>query len=241
MRARSWPSLPAAASPSPAATRCCGLRRANRRSRCLPDALDRDPWPLNCPNGTLDLRTGELRPHRREDYLTKLCRWNTTRTPSARLGWRPWTVASGATVSLSTSYSASPATVCTGDVIEQVMCIWHGVGANGKSTILNGCLEMLGGDYAMKASGDLLMVKRGEEHPTGLTDLAGRRLVAAIETAEGHRLAETLVKELVGGDPIRATADEGKLLAVQPDAQGHLGVQPSAGGAGARTWLSGVG
>ena len=29
------------------------------------------PWLFNCKNGTLDLRTGELRPHRREDYLTK--------------------------------------------------------------------------------------------------------------------------------------------------------------------------
>ncbi len=92
----------------------------------------------------------------------------------------------------------------TGDVSEQVLCIWHGVGANGKSTILNALLELLGPDYTMKAGGDLLMVKRAEEHPTGLTDLAGRRLVAAIETTEGHRLAETLVKELVGGDPIRA-------------------------------------
>src|SRR5262245_41838651 len=38
-----------------------------------PEDLDADPWLLNCDNGTLDLRTGELRPHRREDLLTKLC------------------------------------------------------------------------------------------------------------------------------------------------------------------------
>lgn len=36
-------------------------------------SLDTDPWLLNCPNGTLDLRTGELRPHSRGDYVTKLC------------------------------------------------------------------------------------------------------------------------------------------------------------------------
>ena len=34
--------------------------------------LDRDPWLLNVENGTLDLRTGTLRPHRREDLLTRL-------------------------------------------------------------------------------------------------------------------------------------------------------------------------
>src|SRR5262249_37658379 len=35
-------------------------------------ALDNDPWLLNVRNGTLDLSTGELRPHRREDLITKL-------------------------------------------------------------------------------------------------------------------------------------------------------------------------
>jgi putative DNA primase/helicase len=38
----------------------------------LPGELDTDPWLLNCLNGTLDLRSGELRPHRREDLLTSL-------------------------------------------------------------------------------------------------------------------------------------------------------------------------
>jgi putative DNA primase/helicase len=36
------------------------------------DALDGDPWLLNVENGTLDLRTGELRDHEREDLITKL-------------------------------------------------------------------------------------------------------------------------------------------------------------------------
>ena len=37
-----------------------------------PDELDADPWLLNVLNGTIDLRTGELREHRREDLITKL-------------------------------------------------------------------------------------------------------------------------------------------------------------------------
>src|SRR5439155_14781611 len=36
-----------------------------------PEALDTDPWLLNCLNGTLDLRTGALRPHRQADLMTK--------------------------------------------------------------------------------------------------------------------------------------------------------------------------
>jgi len=38
----------------------------------LPDELDHDTWALNVMNGTLDLRTGELHPHRRDMLLTKL-------------------------------------------------------------------------------------------------------------------------------------------------------------------------
>jgi putative DNA primase/helicase len=35
--------------------------------------LDQDPWLINCLNGTIDLRTGQLRPHRREDLITRRC------------------------------------------------------------------------------------------------------------------------------------------------------------------------
>ena len=56
----------------------------------------------------------------------------------------------------------------------------------------------------MKATADLLLMKRDTDHPTALTDLHGKRLVACIETDDGRRLAEALVKELTGGDPIRA-------------------------------------
>lgn len=63
---------------------------------------------------------------------------------------------------------------------------------------------MLGSDYAMKASTDFLVAKRGESHPTEQADLEGKRLVACVETDEGRRLAEGLVKELTGSDPIRA-------------------------------------
>ena len=37
-----------------------------------PEELDADPWLLNVENGTVDLHTGQLRLHRREDLLTKV-------------------------------------------------------------------------------------------------------------------------------------------------------------------------
>src|SRR5262249_21739533 len=49
------------------------LARSEPGIPILPEEMDRDPWLLNCPNGTLELKTATLREHRREDYITKLC------------------------------------------------------------------------------------------------------------------------------------------------------------------------
>jgi putative DNA primase/helicase len=49
------------------------LARSEPGIPILPEDLDRDLWLLNCPNGTLDLRTGTLHEHQRADYITKLC------------------------------------------------------------------------------------------------------------------------------------------------------------------------
>jgi putative DNA primase/helicase len=65
-------------------------------------------------------------------------------------------------------------------------------------------MAMMGPDYAMKAPQNLLMARDRDPHPTERADLHGKRLVCAIETDEGKRLAESLIKELTGGDTIRA-------------------------------------
>jgi P4 family phage/plasmid primase-like protien len=165
------------------------------------DDLDADPYLLNVPNGTLDLRSGELRPHARAGMITKL----------APVEYDPDAAAPAWTaflerilpdpevrrfVQLAAGYSL------TGDVSEQVLFIPYGVGANGKSTLLNILLEVLG-DYAKQAAPDLLIAKKGA-HPTELADLFGARMVASMEVEEGRRLAESLVKQLTGGDKIRA-------------------------------------
>jgi putative DNA primase/helicase len=60
------------------------------------------------------------------------------------------------------------------------------------------------GDYALQAVSELLMAKNTEAHPTERADLFGRRFVATIETDEGKRMAESLMKQLTGGDSVRA-------------------------------------
>jgi putative DNA primase/helicase len=92
----------------------------------------------------------------------------------------------------------------TGVVHEHVLFFCYGRGANGKSTFLQTLLALLGDDYAIKANHDLLMAKKGEQHPTELARLHGKRLVACVEAGEGRRFHESLVKELTGGDTVTA-------------------------------------
>jgi putative DNA primase/helicase len=91
----------------------------------------------------------------------------------------------------------------TGNTQEQCFFILYGTGANGKSTLLDTLLALLG-SYAKQAAPDVLLSKSIDRHPTELADLMGARLVTAIETGEGRRLAENLVKQMTGGDRIKA-------------------------------------
>lgn len=90
----------------------------------------------------------------------------------------------------------------TGDTGEQVLFFLYGTGANGKSVFLN-VLQELMGDYAQQAPASLLMAK-SEGIPNDVARLKGARFVATIETEEGKRLAENLVKQLTGGDTVSA-------------------------------------
>lgn len=179
------------------------LARSEPGIPVTPEVLDTDPWALNVQNGTIDLRSGELRQQRREDLITKLS--PVTYNPDAGcprwLAFLDRIMASNAELmgflQRAVGYSL------TGDVSEQALFFQHGVGANGKTTFLEAVLAMLG-DYGKQAAPGLLTVKRGERHPTEIADLAGARLVATVEVDEGRRLAEALMKWITGGDRVKA-------------------------------------
>jgi putative DNA primase/helicase len=166
--------------------------------------LDTLPFLLNCPNGTIDLKTGGLRPHRREDKVTKLC--PTSFDPDADAPtWHRFLhgVFQGdgeliAFVQKLLGYCVS------GDTSEHILAIAHGVGANGKSTLFETFMHVLGDDYAAKAPRDLMLARKADGHPTAVADLFGKRFVAAVETGTGKYLDESLVKEMTGGDTLRA-------------------------------------
>jgi putative DNA primase/helicase len=166
-----------------------------------PERLDADLWLLNCLNGRVDLRTGELREHRREDLITKLApvEYDPDATAPTFERFLERILPSEALrrfVRRAVGYAA------TGVISEEMLVILHGTGANGKSTLVNAVMDTLG-DYAMQVAPDLLLAKRAS-HPTELADLFGARLAAAVEVDQDRRLAESLVKQLTGRDRIKA-------------------------------------
>jgi P4 family phage/plasmid primase-like protien len=180
------------------------LARAEDGVPILPDDLDPDPWALNVANGTVDLRTGELRPHRRRDLISRLCPVAFDKAARSPLWESTLDTIFAGNDRLIRFWQRLCGYALTGTTAEQILPILHGLGSNGKSTILNTLLSLLSPDYAMKAPPALLMVRRNEAHPTELADLYRKRLVVAIESGEGARLNETLIKELTGSDRIRA-------------------------------------
>lgn len=170
-----------------------------------PEDLDREPWILNVANGSIDLKTGALRPHRREDLITKLS--PVVFDPAATApAWEAFLhrIMDGKQDLIDFLRRAVGYSL-TGRVSEQCWFLMHGVGANGKGTFINTILRILG-DYATQAAPDLLMLAKGEasRHPTEQADLFGRRLAVCQETEEGRRLAEVAVKQMTGGDRIKA-------------------------------------
>jgi putative DNA primase/helicase len=163
--------------------------------------LDADPYLLNVANGTLDLRTMESRPHTPADRITKVC----------RAAYDPQAPASVWPAFLTTVLPDEPVRTylqrvtgvgLCGKVIEHILAILTGTGANGKGTFYSALLYALG-DYADTAEPDLFMHREGA-HPAGEMALFGKRIVVVSESDENRRLAEATMKRLTGGDPITA-------------------------------------
>lgn len=172
--------------------------------RVDPAALDADPWALCVANGTLDLRTGELRPHDPEDLITKLAPVPyDASAPCPRFDRFLGEVFSG-DVDLALYVLRYLGYSLTGVIREHALGLWHGPqGRNGKGTLL-GVAQAIMGDYATTIAPHVLMSQAHTQHPTSLMRLRGVRLAVAQEVNEGRQWNEALVKTLTGGDRITA-------------------------------------
>ncbi len=154
-----------------------------------PGQWDQNPWLFNTNSGTIDFRTGQLRPHDRADFITKL----------APVEYDPAAEAPTfhaflervqpdhrvrAFLQRSLGYSL------TGLTREQHFWFCIGVGANGKGTLLNLMLRIMG-DYA-KSAPENLWSKVGRATPPSWRSCAAygspsrpRRMRGASWTSRG--------------------------------------------------------
>jgi putative DNA primase/helicase len=179
------------------------LAKADRRLAATIDQWDADPWLLNTPSGVINLRIGTSRPHRADDYMTKL----TGAVPDGSCSISLWLNfldrVTGSDADLITFIQRMAGYALTGVTQEHALFFFYGTGANGKTTLLN-TMTSCAGDYHRTAPIETFTDSNNERHPTDLAGLRGARLVTAVETEEGRRWAESKIKTLTGGDPIAA-------------------------------------
>ena len=179
------------------------LALARSKLKMSSDIFDTDPWLLNCPNGTLDLRTGNLRPHRPEDLLTMLAGADYIEDAKAPR-WEAFICRIlGGSVELVRFVQKAAGYSLTGLTTEQVFFVPYGTGANGKSTF-TGILTEAAGDYGKALPRGLLIAQKFEGHPTMLADLFRVRIAVSSEVKAGTEWDEERIKALTGGDKIKA-------------------------------------
>jgi putative DNA primase/helicase len=165
--------------------------------------FDADGWVLNVANGTLNLRTGALQQHRREDLISNLVDIAFDRQAECELFdaflWR----VTDCNDELYAYLRRFVGYLLVGDTSEQSLHFLYGLGANGKSVFCEVLLRLLG-DYAVAASPDLIMVRRHAGIPNDVARLRGVRAALMNETSQGAKFDEAKLKDLTGGDTLNA-------------------------------------
>lgn len=171
--------------------------------RVTPAVFDTDLMLLNVKNGTIDLRTGELRPHNRADRITKTA--NVEYDPKADCPtWLTFLYqVMGENAELVKFLQRAVGYSLTGDTSEHRFFLCYGTGSNGKSTFME-TLRYLLGSYAQTTNFDTFLERQGEGPRNDIAKLVGTRFVAASEPDIGKNISESIIKQLTGGDVISA-------------------------------------
>ena len=192
------------------------LARSNVKALATPEQWDTHDMLLGTPGGTVDLKTGELREARREDYIT-----TTTAIAPGPVGVQPeaWLRFLGEV------FPGEPEMIgfmqrlagyaLTGSTREHRLFLFHGSGRNGKGTLL-GTLQAIMGDYAKGIPTAILIESRSPQHKAPLARLRGARMVRGAELPVGQVWDEGLIKMLTGGDPIPVNHMRGETFDLVP-------------------------
>jgi putative DNA primase/helicase len=165
------------------------------------DQLDTDPWLLNVQNGTLDLKTGVLMPHNRKQLLTKICPVAYHESASSEL-WDSFLKRVLPDEEVRNFVQRAVGYSLTGDCGEEVLFFLYGTGRNGKSKFIE-AIQYVMGDYASTTRPEVFMEKKHDTIPVELAALKGVRFTSTVETGYGQRFAESLIKQITGGDEVQ--------------------------------------
>ncbi len=156
--------------------------------------FDAQPDLLNCDNGVINLKTGELLPHDPGLRLRKIA--PAAYRPDAQ--HRDWTAALEAIPpDVVDWYQVYLGQAVTGHMTsEDIMLVQQGSGENGKTTVTSAVAGTLG-DYYLSVSPRALLADP-RSIPTEIAEFYGIRLAVLEELPEGRRLEVTRLKALVG-------------------------------------------
>jgi len=180
------------------------------------EELDADPMLLNCENGTINLRSGTLHPHRQEDLITKMCpaRFDARATHPV---WERFLAESTAgDASLQAYIQRAMGYAIQGRASERALFFVYGAPGSAKSTLIDALGAALGG-YHVSSGRETWLVQNNPGGNRGdLVRLAGARLVTATEFRRGDRFDEGLIKAITGGDAIVQAAKYEAEVTIRP-------------------------
>lgn len=167
--------------------------------------FDKDPDVLNCRNGVIDLRTGDLVAHEPSNRFT-YCVPVAYQPNAAATEWlhflaqvvKDWNDLED-WLQMACGYSI------TGRTTEECMFYIYGPTRSGKGTFTTALLNLLGEPLAQGANFSTFTQRRdGDSQNFDLAPLRPARLVFASESGRYQTLNEAAVKAITGNDPIRA-------------------------------------
>ena len=179
------------------------------------EELDADQMLFNCINGTINLTLGTFKANDPDDLCTK--QTDVEYTPRAKCP--TWTSfldkIFGGNQALINFMQRAIGYALTGLTSEQSLFILHGNGGNGKSTLIDVLMKLLG-EYAINTPASTLLAKKSDAPTYDVARLKGVRFVAASETNEQDKMAESTVKSLTGDKTVTARLLYGNPFSFNP-------------------------
>ncbi|MEQ9106503.1 MAG: phage/plasmid primase, P4 family [Limnobacter sp.] len=181
-------------------------------------AFDTDPAKINCQNGVVDLKTGELIGHSSSELVMKLAPVNYLRHAKCPTFSKFLHSIFNGDVELIRWMQRAIGYTLTGLTNEQLFFLAYGTGANGKSTLFETILDVLG-DYGRAAEFDTFLAsdRSNTRVMEGVAKLQGIRFALASETDSAKRFSEALVKQITGGDTVTGSFLYGASFEFRPD------------------------